>query len=192
MRATEPGRGTRGVRYDAGTKGRDTTATRVRNDDPRLDSWRSFLVAHARLFRRLDDELRAEHGLSLPEYDALLAIARAPDRRIRMHMLADGVVLSRSGITRLVDRLVAGGLVERVSCTSDARGAEAALTDDGLHRLREAARTHLRGVERYFLDAIEPADLDVVGRALATVAERTRGGPGGPGGPEPPPEPEPS
>ena len=184
MRASEARRDPSGGRCDAGG-GRTATAPRVRAGDPRLESWRSFLVAHAHLSRRLDDELRAGHGLSLPEYDALLAIAGAPDRRIRMHQLADVVVLSRSGITRLVDRLVAGGLVERVSCTSDARGAEAALTEDGLRRLREAARTHLDGVERYFLAAIEPADLEVVGRALATVAERSQGEPAHAGRPQP-------
>ncbi len=157
---------------------RTAAPTRLSAQDPRLDTWRNFLVAHARLVRRLDDELRAEHGISLPEYDALLSIAQAPDRRIRMHSLAEEVVLSRSGITRLVDRLVGAGLVERVSCSSDARGAEAMLTDHGLSRLREAARTHLRGVERHFLAVIEPADLDVLERALGNVAEHSARAPG--------------
>ena len=174
MRASEPGRPGRPARCGARQDRRaGADSPRLKAHDPRLTPWRNFLVAHARLFRRLDDELRAEHRISLPEYDALLAIAQAPGRRIRMHSLAELVVLSRSGITRLVDRLVVAGLVERVSCSSDARGAEAALTDDGLARLRQAARTHLGGVQRYFLEAIAPADLDVVGRALGTVAERS-------------------
>ena len=101
-------------------------------DDPRLGAWRSFIHAHARLLRRLDEELQDAHGLSLAEYDALLQLANAPGRRLRMSVLAERVLLSRSGITRLVDRLVAAGFVERSACATDARGAEAALTGKGL------------------------------------------------------------
>ncbi|MFI5226742.1 MAG: MarR family transcriptional regulator, partial [Candidatus Limnocylindrales bacterium] len=72
-----------------------------------LDAWRAFLQAHALLSRRLDDELRAEQSMSLAEYDALIQLAVAPERRLRMNQLADRVLLSRSGVTRLVDRLVA-------------------------------------------------------------------------------------
>ena len=87
-----------------------------------LGVWRAFLQAHARITRRLDEELQAAHGLSLAEYDALLQIARSPGRRVRMNVLADRVLLSRSGITRLIDRLESAGSVERVPCSSDARG----------------------------------------------------------------------
>ena len=97
--------------------------------DARLAPWRSFLLAHARVSRRLDEELRAEHDVSFAEYDALLTIAQAPGRRIRMGVLAEEVLLSKSGVTRLVDRLVNDGLVERSTCSTDARGAEAVLTD---------------------------------------------------------------
>src|SRR4051794_7109387 len=110
--------------------------------DPRLEAWRTFLQAHARLFRRLDEELRQEHGLSLPEYEALMQIGRSPGRRVRMSQLAQQVLLSKSGVTRLIDRLVADGFVERSACSHDARGAEAVLTDAGLERLRSAAGTH--------------------------------------------------
>lgn len=140
--------------------------------DPRLDAWRAFLQAHGRLFRRLDEELRAEHGISLPEYDALLQIALAPDRRLRMSRLASRVLLSKSGVTRLVDRLVADGLVERTQCSSDARGAEATLTPDGLARLRTAAPTHLRGVDSYFVSAIDPSDLAVLERVMDAISRR--------------------
>lgn len=141
-------------------------------DDPRLGAWRAFLEAHARVARRLDDELRAEHGISLAEYDALLQLARAPGRRLRMNQLADRVILSRSGITRLVDRLEAAGLVARTSCSTDARGAEAVLTEAGLERLRQAARTHLAGIERYFVAVVDPVDLPAIERALGAVARR--------------------
>jgi DNA-binding MarR family transcriptional regulator len=145
-------------------------------DDPRLAAWRAFLLAHARLSRRLDEELRMEHGLTLPEYDALLQIAQAPDRRLRMSQLADAVVLSRSGVTRLIDRLVADGFVQRSQCLSDARGAEAVLTDAGLDRMRRAAKTHLRGIEEYFLSVVAEADLASIERTLRLIADRA--GPG--------------
>lgn len=145
--------------------------------DPRLAPWRQFLMAHARVSRRLDDELRADHDLSLAEYDALLTIAQAPDRRIRMRQLADQVILSKSGVTRLIDRLVVDGLVERSACETDARGAEAVLTPTGLDRLRAASQTHLRGIERHFIEAVDAGDLPVLERALTSLAERA--GPGG-------------
>jgi len=135
-----------------------------------LAAWRAFLQAHARITRRLDEELQAAHGLSLAEYDALLQIARSPGRRVRMNVLADRVLLSRSGITRLVDRLETAGSVERVACSSDARGQEAVLTAAGLDRLRTAGGTHLDGVRRYFLDRVATDDLAVIERSLGGVA----------------------
>lgn len=143
----------------------------LRPRDPRLAPWRAFLLAHARVSRRLDEELRAEHDLSLGEYDALLNLAEAPDRRLRMNTLANRVVLSKSGVTRLIDRLVADGLVVRDSCLSDARGAEAVLTEAGLARLRRASKTHLRGIEEHFLSRIAMTDLAVLERALGPVAD---------------------
>ncbi len=142
-----------------------------RFDDVRLGAWRSFLRAHARLTRRLDEDLRASHHVSLAEYDALLQLASAPGRRLRMSALAERVLLSRSGITRLVDRLVADGMVERSACATDARGAEAILTRSGLDRLRTASTTHLEGVERYFLDVVRPEDRAVIERALDGVID---------------------
>jgi DNA-binding MarR family transcriptional regulator len=140
--------------------------------DPRIEPWRAFLQAHARITRRLDEELRAEHDLSLAEYDALLTIADAPERRIRMRQLADRVILSKSGVTRLIDRLVLDGLVQRDACLSDARGAEAVLTPAGLDRLRRASRTHLRGIDEHFLAALGPDDLAAIQRSMRALADR--------------------
>jgi DNA-binding MarR family transcriptional regulator len=140
-------------------------------DSPGIGAWRNFLVSHARITRRLDDELQAAHGLSLAEYDALLQIANAPGRRVRMNVLAERVVLSRSGITRLVDRLEHEGSVERSACASDARGQEAVLTPAGLDRLRTAARTHLAGVRTYFLDRLDGGELDRLEESLGRVAD---------------------
>ena len=135
------------------------------------------MMAHARVSRRLDDELRAEHDLSFAEYDALLTIATSPGRRIRMRQLADQVLLSKSGVTRLIDRLVADGLVERDACVTDARGAEAVLTEAGLARLRAASSTHLRGIADHFLEVLDEDQLAEVGRAMQTVADRAGSGP---------------
>jgi DNA-binding MarR family transcriptional regulator len=148
-----------------------TGASTLAADPPGIDAWRAFLHAHARVTRRLDEELQAAHGLSLAEYDALLQIAHAPGRRIRMNVLAERVVLSRSGITRLVDRLEADGSVERVACSTDARGQEAVLTPSGLDRLRDAAATHLVGVRRYFLDRLDEPSLAGLETSLARVAD---------------------
>ena len=147
----------------------------LRARDPRLAPWRAFVRAQAHVSRRLDEDLRAEHGLSLQEYVALLILAESPDRRLRMGRLADSLTLSKSGATRLIDRLVDDGFVDRVTCSSDLRGAEAALTDAGLHRLRKAAPTHLRGIADYFLSAIDQGDLAIVERTMLGVADRACG-----------------
>jgi DNA-binding MarR family transcriptional regulator len=118
--------------------------------------------------RALDAELERAHGLRLVDYDVLIHLARSPDRRLRMAELAEAVLLTRSGLTRLVDRLEQRGLVERRKCANDARGAFAVLTDEGLRRFREAHPTHVAGVRRLFLDVLSRDDL----RRLAAVWER--------------------
>ncbi len=140
--------------------------------DPRLADWRALLQAHALLVRRLDEELRAEHDLSLAEYETLLHLAGSPDGQLRMNSLADQVLLSRSGITRLVDRLESTGLVRRQQCATDHRGSWAVLTVAGLEQLRSASRTHLRGIDEHFMRVIEPGDLAAIGRSMTAVAER--------------------
>ncbi|HEY8170844.1 MAG TPA: MarR family transcriptional regulator [Candidatus Limnocylindria bacterium] len=138
--------------------------------DPRLAAWRSFLRAHARVVRSLETELTDEQDLALTDYDVLVQLSRAPERRLRMSELADALLLSRSGATRLVDRLVGAGLVERVVCETDRRGQWAALTDAGHRRLRTATPTHLRGVAQHFLDHLGPDDLAALERMLEPIA----------------------
>jgi DNA-binding MarR family transcriptional regulator len=116
-----------------------------------LDAWRGFLRAHAEVVRELDEELTERHGLPLSSYDVLVQLSEAPDGRLRMSNLADAVLLSRSGLSRLVTRLVAQGLIERVECENDARGSFAAITETGLARLEEARTTHREGVRARFL-----------------------------------------
>lgn len=142
-------------------------------DDPRLRAWRAFLFAQAAVLRELEADLLAEQHISLAEYDALVQLAIPDDRRLRMSELADRLVISRSGVTRLVDRLEGQGLVARSQCTPDGRGAYAVLTQAGLERLRNAVPSHLRHVEQHFLSLIETDDLDAIERAMTTVARAT-------------------
>jgi DNA-binding MarR family transcriptional regulator len=137
--------------------------------DPRLDAWRTFLYAHAQVRRELERELQAEQSMSLADYELLLILAYSDARRLRMSELADMLALSRSGATRLIDRLEADSLVTRVSCETDRRGQWAQLTDAGYERLRGASPTHLRGVAEHFLDRIPPAELESLRSTLVRV-----------------------
>jgi DNA-binding MarR family transcriptional regulator len=119
--------------------------------------------------RKLDDELRTEHGLSFGGYDVLLRLARAPGNALRMTELAERVMLSPSGLTRLVDQLVDEGLVRRERVKDDARVVLATLTDRGRRVLREAAATHLRGIRRHFTGHLSEAQLRNVASALESV-----------------------
>ncbi len=143
----------------------------ITRHDPRLTTWRSLLRVHARVVRELERELQGEQQMALTDYDVLVQLSAAKERRLRMSELADRLLLSRSGATRLIDRLVAEGLVERVSCESDRRGQWASLTDAGYQRLRDATPTHLRGVATHFLDRLSPEDLPRLERMLDRVLE---------------------
>lgn len=123
-------------------------------DETEIAAWRGLLRVHARLIRELSLELEQVHGLPLSSYEVLLVLANAPDERMRMAELADSVLLSPSGITRLVDRLVSDGLVGKARCVRDRRGWYAVLTDEGRDRLCEARATHLAGVRRRYHDQL--------------------------------------
>jgi DNA-binding MarR family transcriptional regulator len=120
-------------------------------DELEMAAWAGFLRAHVRLVRELDDELTRAHGLPLSSYDVLVQLANTPEQQMRLSQLADAVLLSRSGLSRLVARLVEQGLVERIECADDARGAFAVLTRAGSDRLEAARETHRAGVRRRFL-----------------------------------------
>ena len=124
-----------------------------------LAAWRGFLSTHAALFKALDAELESAHDLPLTTYEVLVALFHAPGRRLRMAEVAERTFLSRSGVTRLVDRLERDGLLRREHCSSDARGCYATLTDDGEAILRDARPTHLDGVRRMFLERLSDDDL---------------------------------
>jgi DNA-binding MarR family transcriptional regulator len=142
-------------------------ATELRPDRPQLneaelDSWRGLLRAHSSLVKALDAELEQAHGLALSSYEVLVRLGNSEDGRMRMCDLADSVLLSRSGLTRLVDRLEREGLVARGSCEHDARGAFAVITPAGRATLDGARPTHLDGVRRHFLDCFDAAELETL------------------------------
>ena len=141
----------------------------ISRHDPRLAAWSAFLRAHARVVRELERELQAEQRMALTDYDVLVQLANAGERRLRMSELADRLLLSRSGATRLVDRLVAQGLIERRTCDDDRRGQWASLTDAGYERLRQASPTHLRGVAEHFLDRLSTDQLAALEHAFTRL-----------------------
>ena len=117
-------------------------------------AWAGFIRTHASIVKELDAELQAAHSLPLSCYDVLIQLSLAPDGRMQMFELAEAVHLSRSGLTRLVDRLERQGLLERHRGDRDPRQVFAAITQSGLERLAETTPTHLNGVRRRFLDRL--------------------------------------
>jgi DNA-binding MarR family transcriptional regulator len=138
--------------------------------DWRVGVWRSFLRAHATALRELERELVAETGMPLGWYDVLLQLAEAPGRRLRMAELADRVLLSRSGLTRLIDRLQAEGLVRREPSPDDARGTFTVLTLAGVGRLRAAAPVHLAGIQQHWLGHFSDDELRELGTLLGRLS----------------------
>ncbi|WP_246064262.1 MarR family winged helix-turn-helix transcriptional regulator [Nonomuraea longispora] len=134
-----------------------------------LAVWRMLQRAQVRITRHLEAELLVAHDLPLASYDVLMQLAEAPERRLRMNDLAGRVLLSRSGLTRLIDRLQRDGLVAREACADDARGLFAVLTERGASRLAEATPTYLRGIRTQFLDMLGPDDIGQVRSMLAKL-----------------------
>ena len=136
-----------------------------------MAAFHALIRAHATVVRMLEAELEAEEGLTLPAYEVLAHLSEAPDRRRRMTELAAFAVLTPSGLTRLVDKLVRDGLVERQRCGTDARVVYAALTDAGFDRLVAAYPTHLRGVREHLVDRLTPEQLDEIAHALGPLTD---------------------
>ena len=146
-----------------------STARPTPLDECEMAAWHALIRSHARVVRRLEAELEAEQGLTLQAYEVLAHLSEAPERRLRMSDLAALVVISPSGLTRLVDKLAADGLVERQRCSTDARVVYASLTTDGLDRLRAAYPTHLRGVRQHLIDRLEREHLSALVDALGPL-----------------------
>ncbi len=142
-------------------------ATEVITD--RLEAWRLFLRSHSTITRRLDADLIAAHGLTLRDYEVLLYLDRAPKGRMRPSDLTDMVILTRSGVTRLLAGLEEAGLVRREACPSDRRVIYATLTEEGRARLNEARPTHLQGVNELFTERFEEDELETLRRLLENL-----------------------
>jgi DNA-binding MarR family transcriptional regulator len=136
-------------------------------------AWRSFLDGTARLQERIEIDLR-QHGLSSAEYQILVELSEAPGRRMRMAELANRARQSRSRLTHTVARMEAAGLVTRQACTSDGRGVEAVLTEEGWELIVRAAPDHVAGVLEAFVDQVSREDFLAMGRAFAAVASACR------------------
>lgn len=151
-------------------------APTARLDGPALEAWRGYLQSHAGIVRELDAELAAHHGLTVRDYEVLLYLSQSNDHMLPMSALSGRTMLTRSGITRLIDGLVATNLIERVSCERDARISYARLTEAGYRKLREAGRTHVAGIERLFLAHFSPAELEQLAGLLARLPGAAGGG----------------
>jgi DNA-binding MarR family transcriptional regulator len=147
----------------------------VRPDAAHLAAWRSLLETHAAVTELLERELVEERGLPLSRYDVLLNLAEAPEGRLRMEELAQSVLLSKSGLSRLVDRMEEAGLVRREQCSSDRRGKFAVLTDQGRSALRRAAPVHLRGIQQHFARHLDQDQARVLTDALTRIRDAARG-----------------
>jgi DNA-binding MarR family transcriptional regulator len=138
-----------------------------------IAAWRGLLRTHARVLAALDAELEQTHGLAVPEYEVLLVLSESGEKHLRMSELADAALLTRSGMTRLVDRLERQGLVRRERCAADGRGTFAVITEQGKERFEAARPTHIAGVRRLFLDPLKKKDQRALGEAFDTVLGET-------------------
>jgi DNA-binding MarR family transcriptional regulator len=142
-------------------------------NDPGMLAWRTFLTAHATVIRRLDAELEERESLALSDFDVLVQLHFAGGT-LRMRDLADSVLLSRSGMTRRVDRLEAAGYVSRAACETDRRGSMASLTDAGRERLERALPVHVQGIADHFLCHLAPDELASLRTTLAKLVPPER------------------
>jgi DNA-binding MarR family transcriptional regulator len=148
---------------------RQVLTAQLNREGPALQGWVSFLRGHASVTRQANADLVHAHGLTLSDYEVLLHLARAEDRRMRRVDLANRVVLTASGITRLLDGLERAGYVGRERCPSDARVTYAVLTDAGYEKLREAAPTHLASIRTLFTDRFSEAELGTLASLLGRL-----------------------
>jgi DNA-binding MarR family transcriptional regulator len=141
-------------------------------DAAQQHDWRAFVDGSIRLNEIMDRDLKSKHGLSLSEYEILVRLSEAPERRLRMAELAENVSQSRSRLSHTCSRLESQGLVMRDNCPNDKRGVYAHLTPEGFATLERAARDHVETVRAFFIDVVEPEDLAAIGRAFTAVTKR--------------------
>jgi DNA-binding MarR family transcriptional regulator len=139
-----------------------------------MAGWRAYIESSQRLMTQLEEDLRADSGLTFHDYHVLVLLAEAPGRRLRMGELANRLVFSPSRLTYQIGSMEKRGLVARESCPDDRRGSEAVLTAEGLHTLRAAAPHHLRSVRAHFVDDLDEAEIAVLTRVFTRLGERLR------------------
>ncbi len=142
-----------------------------------IDAWRALLETHSELLGLLERELEEKRGLPLNQYEVLAHLEREDGGRMRMQDLARSLLLSKSGVTRLIDRMVYAGLVERTACETDRRVTYAQITRAGSRALRDAAPVHLRGIEEHFARHLSSAEANALTRSLSKVLEANRSRP---------------
>lgn len=148
---------------------------RIARETPEVQAWAQLLRAHSSLTRRFSTELVTMHGLTLNSYEVMLHLAHAPERRLRRVDLAESVLLTASGITRLLDGLERSGYVSRATSEHDARVSYAVLTDDGYEKLRSAAPTHVGGIREVFGEHFSSDELETLAELLGRLpAESAR------------------
>ena len=135
-----------------------------------LKAWRGWVEASARINQAIEQELRAESGLSFDDYEVLVGLSESPGRRLRQHELARQVVHSPSRLSQRLDRMASRGLVYREPCDDDRRAVWAVLTDEGFAALEAAYSEHVLSVRRHFLDLLDSDTLEVFARALPKLA----------------------
>ncbi|MCW2891969.1 MAG: MarR family transcription regulator [Actinomycetia bacterium] len=155
------------------------TGQEGRDEDVRLRAWTDFVLSYNRLVAVLGREMQDETDVTLSQYDVLLRLAEAPGHRLKMSELAQAIVYSTGGLTRLFERMRRAGLVRRDPSEHDRRVIYAVLTDDGMERLRAASAVHLAGVRRHFAAQLADDEAGVVaaflGRLHASLVERQAG-----------------
>ncbi|MET0798614.1 MAG: MarR family transcriptional regulator [Rhodococcus sp. (in: high G+C Gram-positive bacteria)] len=134
--------------------------------------WRNLVVSHSVILGKMEADLRTTTGLTLGQYDVLLRLHEAPGHTIRMGDLAELVLVTTSGVTRVVDRLVESGLVERIRPDNDRRVVTVSMTPAGKKTLRTASAIHTRGIAEYFSDLIEPEELPALDRFFSRLVTR--------------------
>lgn len=139
-----------------------------------LEAWRELLIIHARVVPRLDDDLRRRTDIDLQTYDTLLHVFEAGETGIRMSTLADKVVITRAGLTSLIDRIQARGLLRRVPDPDDRRATRVVLTAEGEAVFRSAAPIHVEGIDAYFAEHLSDADAETLLRILRPIVGAER------------------
>jgi DNA-binding MarR family transcriptional regulator len=154
----------------------EMTVAAIELEGAALEAWRNFLQSHASILRQLDADLLSEHDLTTRDYEVLLYLAQAQELRLPMSALAERTMLTRSGITRLIDGLVERGLIERVACPRDARVSYAKLTEVGHQKLRCAGATHVADIRRLFLEHFSAQEVELLASLLGRLPGSCQGG----------------